>query len=955
MDRQERARKPRSEPRRSIPSLRVDDADRDPAVQPLPPSWPGLPLTLGNLVGRERDRSEVASLLDGFRLVTLTGPGGVGKTRLALQLGADFADLYDDGVWFVDLGSVVDAAHLLQAVASALKLEQQPAQAVGDTLEAFVRHRHLLLIFDNCEHLLSPCVDLISQVLTAGPRVSILATTRERLNVVGEVVWEVKPLSVPAPGEDREERLAECEAVRLFLDRARRVRPGLVVDAAALRAMADIARCLDGIPLAIELAAARAHAMTPKEIASRLDDRFPLLVDGSRTAAPRHQTLRASLDWSYDLLSSTERALLRRFSVFSGGWTLHAAEAVCGCGPLEPGQVVTDLARLVAKSLVIAEATGDAMRYRLLDSVRQYGEERLVAAGEEVDLRERHAAWCLLLAERVERRSEMVAPGLVDRLEPELDNVRAALRWTLSTGRTKMALELAAALTPLWLARGSYTEGLEWLEQGLSQTAGSTSDERARALRAATLLAFRTSKFPLAARAAEEGARGLEDEGPGVRAGRLKQLGYVQLFTQGPDAALPLFEESLAIARELDEPVVVADSLHACGRAHLFKGDARAARQCFEECMEAFRQGGDSRADAALIGLGWTAMVLGEHVSSEGLLRKGLAVVEEAGEKYDTALAKSLLGELAGLRGEFDECRGLLEESLSLARAIRAPFPLVKSLAALGRLELAQGRLDVARSLVEEAVALAREVGLGYLLARCLQALGEVARAAGDAAGARAVFEEALAIAGNWGDKQAVARTKYELATDLSRAGDDGEAASLHHEALALHAEVGDAAGVADSLEALARLAAGHDRLAHATRLFAAACAVRKTHGASVRPPEAERERHENDVARVRDSVGPAEFEGAWAEGAALSLDEAVAYARRSRGPRRRPSRGWASLTPTEREVVALVEQGLTNAEIGERLFVSPKTVRNHLSHVFAKLGVSSRLELAKTAWGEAD
>ncbi len=400
VEKQEHPRSTGVEPKHPAPRRRTPKARADVAVQPLPISPPDLPLTLGSLVGRERDRSELQRVLGHSRLVTLTGPGGVGKTRLALQLGSDLADRYRDGAWFVDVASVGDGGALPRAVASALKVAEQRGQTLDEALDAHVRHRNLLVVLDNCEHLVAPCVELVSRLLTVAPDLSVLATSRERLNIVGEVVWEVKPLSVPPPDERRHEHLAEVDAVRLFVDRARSVRPEFSPDTQALEAIAEITRRLDGIPLALELAAARVQAMSPMEIATRLDDRFALLVDGSRAAHARHQTLWASLDWGYELLDPGEQALLRRVSVFSGGWTLEAAEEVCGWGPPIPTRdVVAVQARLVAKSLVIADPGPLATRYRELDSVRRYAEERLLAAEEDEEVREAHAEWCLRLVE----------------------------------------------------------------------------------------------------------------------------------------------------------------------------------------------------------------------------------------------------------------------------------------------------------------------------------------------------------------------------------------------------------------------------------------------------------------------------------------------------------------------------------------------------------------------------
>ncbi|MCA1703183.1 MAG: hypothetical protein LC808_07885 [Actinobacteria bacterium] len=432
-----------------------------PPLRSLDTLYNNLPGELTSFVGRRAELAQVEALLGDVRLLTLTGAGGCGKTRLGLQAAADAMDGYPDGVWWVPLARLEDAALLPTAVIGALGLPDVPGRTPLDTLVAYLRPRCTLVVLDNCEHLLATCAELSDALLRACPSLTMLATSRAPLGVPGEATWRVPSMSLPAqPRREPVEVLRQSDAVRLFIDRATQVLPNFVTTAANAPTVAQICHDLDGIPLAIELAAARVRMMAPEQIAHGLDDRFRLLTGGSRTVMPRHQTLQASIDWSYQLLSDHERTLLRRLSVFVGGWTLDAAEQVCAGDGIDSYAVLDLLTGLVDKSLVMVGAQGSEVRYRLLETVRQYGAVRLTEADEVTGTRDSHLAYHLALAERAE--PQLLGAGrahpVLDGITAEVPNVRAALDWAAANDPSA-GLRVVGALTLFWLFTGRYREG----------------------------------------------------------------------------------------------------------------------------------------------------------------------------------------------------------------------------------------------------------------------------------------------------------------------------------------------------------------------------------------------------------------------------------------------------------------------------------------------------------------
>jgi non-specific serine/threonine protein kinase len=578
----------------------------------LPASSPHLPLVLTSFVGRERERAEVARLLAETRLLTLTGVGGVGKTRLALEAArAALAD-YPDGTWLVELAALVDPALVPHTIAVALGVVEHPGRPLNETLAAWLAGKRLLIVLDNCEHLLDVCASLADALLRVAPGLAILATSREPLRIAGETAWPAPPLTLPdlqtLPSLDD---LPRSEAVRLFIDRATAARPDFRLTPENAVAVAQLCVRLDGLPLAIELAAARVRSLPPAELAARLGRRFQLLTGGSRAALPRHQTLRAALDWSYDLLAEDERRVLRRLSVFAGGATIAAAEAVCVGDGLAPADVLPLLLRLVERSLVLAEPAGDEARYRLLETVRQYAGERLEEAGEETTTRDRHAAWGLALAEQAEPALHTAEQLLWQaRLDAEHDNLRAALAWSLDQDR-EAGLRLAGWPWPYWRGRRHYSEGRRWLERLLDRTRAPTR-WRAKALLGVGQLAFEQGDSITAHARLDEGlalSRGLAE--PRLVAWALRDLAHVHIDLGDLARARVEVEEGLTLCRTLGEPADLAATLITLGRIHKRDGTYQRARAVLDEGLALARLVGDRW----LIGdaLGWLGQVAWEQ------------------------------------------------------------------------------------------------------------------------------------------------------------------------------------------------------------------------------------------------------------------------------------------------------------------------------------------------------
>jgi predicted ATPase/DNA-binding SARP family transcriptional activator len=642
-----------------------------PIVRP-PADRHNLPAATTSFIGRADELDVIERRLVAGRMITLTGVGGVGKTRLALEVASRTTRRWPDGAWFVDLSGLTDPTLVVGEVAGVLGVEEQADTSLAQRLADRLRHEELLLVIDNCEHLREACAELVHRLLISAPRLTVLATSREALGVPGEIDVPVAPLGVPASHPLADEGVS-ADAVRLFLARAHDARPDLADDEAALTAAAAICRDLDGLPLAIELAAARAKELSLAEIASRISDRFRFLVSWRRLTPARHRTLRETMDWSYELLDPAERSLLARLSVFAGGFTLSAAAAACL--DEDDDRALELVGRLVHASLLVAEARSGLMRYRMLDTVRQYAAERLAESGEMEAMGHRHLAWCLSLAEGLEpelsggRQTESFAT-----LDAEHDNLRAALGFVGLVDVPEMRLRLTVALTRFWYVQGHYAESRRWLERALADAGDASAILRRRALTAAAAVALIEGDYAAATEWSEQSlAAARETAQAHLIANGLSNLGAIVHAAGDRERAGRVLEEAVALARSAGDERVSALAINNLGDLRLAEGDYLGAAPLFEESLALLRARGDTANLArSLFNLGAVALMLERADEARERFRESLALGRAAGDKED--LAWCLLG-FAGLAAASDDGEGaafLLGAAMALLRAMGA-------------------------------------------------------------------------------------------------------------------------------------------------------------------------------------------------------------------------------------------------------------------------------------------
>jgi predicted ATPase/DNA-binding NarL/FixJ family response regulator len=615
-----------------------------------------LPFQLTSLVGREREISEVEGLLAEARLLTLTGPGGSGKTRLALAVVSEVIEDYEDGSWLVELAPLSDPELVAQAVASALSVREEPSIPLVKTLADYLAPRSVLLVMDNCEHLVQACAELTQALLRSCPDLRILATSREALGVPGETLFAVPPLSLPDPRHlPVVEGLPQYEAARLFVERARAVRPDFALTERNAVAVAQVCYRLDGIPLAIELAAARTKVLSVEQISGRLKRSFGMLSSGGRTAMPHHRTLRATMEWSHGLLSKEERALFRRLAVFAGGFMLEAAEDVCAGEDLKEDEVLEVLSHLVDKSLVLVDQQDGEMRYRLLETVRQYASEKLKEAGEEAEVSQSHAAYHLALAEVAEPGLKGARPvAWLKRLEAEHDNLRAALGWALESGKAELGLRLAGTLGGFWLVRGHLSEGRRWLEAALDNRDEAPEPMRVKVLVRAGLIAREQGDYERSAALIEESlalARRLGDKVSVAIA--LKHLGWAALLRNELERASELSQEAVALQREMNDEVGVTHALTVLGLVAIVQRDYERAMVLHEESLALAREAEDDIAISLSLMAGSLAFLgRGDHRRATELCGEGLELSWRLKMTHPTASHLYIAASLAGSQGQ---------------------------------------------------------------------------------------------------------------------------------------------------------------------------------------------------------------------------------------------------------------------------------------------------------------
>jgi non-specific serine/threonine protein kinase len=611
--------------------------------------------------------------LGSSRLVTLTGPGGCGKTRLALEVATALAAEFPDGAWFIELAPLSDGGLAASFTTAALGVREQSGRPVLETLTDALRPRTLLLVLDNCEHIVAECAGLAEALLRACPGLKVLATSREALGAEGEVIWNVPPLALPPPGQVELALVSRFEAVELFVEKAAAAETGFALTPENVELVVQICRELDGLPLAIELAAARCKTLSLQEIATRLGERFSLLTMGQRTAPARHQTLQATIDWSYLLLDANERAVFQRLAVFSGGWTLDAAGAVCSDVP----HLLDILANLVTKSLVLKFERGGVGRYSFLETIRQYAWEKLERSDQLSAVRTRHLDYYLSLAEQAApwlRRTEELA--WLERLQADHDNLRAALTWTAHLGGV-MGLRLVAALQEFWTQVGNVTEAGEWVERVLAASPDAPAGARANGLVIAGELACERGDPARAVALLEAGLRlykELADTAGIARA--LSELGVVEQYQGNRRQAVTLLEESVALARQVGDRFMVGDCLLWLAGTQMNLGELDAAQDHYEETLVLFRELGERLRTAwSYFGLGDIARRRGDYARAAELFKQGLEVKFEIGGTGDIYYLLEWLANLAAQTDMPDRAARLWGAAQAIREVVGTPLP----------------------------------------------------------------------------------------------------------------------------------------------------------------------------------------------------------------------------------------------------------------------------------------
>jgi predicted ATPase/DNA-binding SARP family transcriptional activator len=782
-----------------------------------------LPHPLTELVGREDEREDVAALLRRSRLVTLTGPGGIGKTRLAIEIANEAVEEHTHGVWLVTLESLSESTLIANQIASVLGLQEERGHTLLQSVTEHLRKKKLLLVLDNCEHMLEASAQVAAHLLKECGGLRILATSREVLGITGESPWPVPALAFPdiehlPQGQATLLRvLMGYESVQLFVERAQSIQKTFALRGSNARTVAQVCAQLEGIPLAIELAAARVKALTVEQIAERLDNELELLTGGSRTALTRQQTLRATLDWSHDLLAEPERTLLRRLSVFAGGWALEAAEVVCtdeggstkdvSSTPypsslrLHSSDILDLLCSLVDKSLVVfeqQERQGDG-RYHLLEMVRQYAHERLGASGETEEVRERLLDWCVALAEEAEPQLRGAdQEKWICRIEKEYGNIRTALKFKHGQAGSR----LAAALWRYWYVRGDYTEGLQYLSETLFQKENESADAiRGKCLYGAGVLTANQGDYA---------------------------------------SAQPLLEESLSIRRELEDRQGIADSLNDLGNSALVTGEYAHARELYSESLKIRHELQDWRAVAdSLLNLGKAIRSQGDYAAAQAMYEESLSIYRKIGDVRRIAYSLINLAYLANNHEDYALARPLLEESLSLSRELGDRANIAWALHILVHVAISQGDLASARAHQEEGLAIFKEIGNGRGVAWSVKNLGDIS------------FHE----------------------------GDYASAQTLYTESLKLFKEVGDRIGVAESVESVALMLQSAGQVLAAVHVWGSVHVMRESIGAQ---QDAHiQKQHDRRIQDACTELGEETFSAAWEEGCALTWEQAVEEALR--------------------------------------------------------------------------
>ncbi|WP_338248836.1 LuxR C-terminal-related transcriptional regulator [Dictyobacter halimunensis] len=922
-----------------------------------------LPAQMNTTIGRDADMLQATSLLrnEHIRLLTLTGPGGVGKTRLALEIGRQMRAFFSEEVFFVQLAPLRDHTFVLPTIARSIGIEETGQYSISDELQAYLHNKHMLLIVDNFEHVMAANI-AIADLLAAAPDLKILATSREALHIYGEHEFEVLPLALPATNQQQEIELDEpSDAMRLFVERAQAIKPGFTLKQDNIQTIAEICIQLDGLPLAIELAAARCKLLSLQELLERLHSRLRTLVGGARNLSPRQQTLRATLDWSYNLLNEEERYFFRQLGILTGNWTLEAATAIARSEAVFEEDTLILLGSLVDKSLVrVADDTGPETRFSLLETIREYALDCLKQNRELLEAQKRHARFFTALVERCEPYlygNEQ--PLWLARLDLEAANIWLALRRVIDQLEVDIAQQLASNLGRFLQLRGSLNESYSWLEEVIAISSSTQPNHfLARIYYSAGTMAHLHGNLALARSRLEECNRIAAQTGD-IRTHALAQgaLALLDLHRGHYERARQLAEDSLETLRDSSDIWCRGMLYSICGNIASQQSDFTAAQVRYALSLRLLRQAGDIRSQAdVLINVGDVMSQRSKLITAVFLYQKGLPLYQQLNDRWGQVVCLSSIGNALRLRGDYEGAQQALNACLGLATALGTRRERANALLGLGKLDISTGSLARASQRLKESLHITREINYPSGIVAVLSSLGDLARLNGQYDDARAHYEESMSMMAGMGNQVSKISIFYGLGC-VALAKQDYEQAGIEIRKALHHAfQHGDLLGMAIALEGFAQICQQVDLPERAVQFLGTASILRE--GVSAPIEKVHQASYTEQIDSYKKNISEKAFSENWSVGRNMSLPqtlgmianihlhkkhEAVAEKSRAAYP--------AGLTTREVDVLRLLAEGLTDVLIAQKLVLSPRTVNTHLRSIYAKLGVTSRTAASRFAF----